>query len=357
MISGKITKLLVLLVIVTAAACSNKQTDQQYESIKYVKTEKITSVSKGDKLVFNGTIKERNLTTLSFRVGGPLTNLTVKPGDFVEKGQVIASIDKRDYRLQVESTRTQYAQLKGEYGRYKELFNDDKIPANSFEKIESGYLMAKTAFENAENQLLDTDLISPFNGYIHEKMVENFQTVSPGMPIVSLIDISKLEVEISIPENQLLQIKNSTNNYLTVKNAGVSDHPLNIVSISEKTGKDGMFRMKLDFDNDQSLNISPGMSAEVTMICNNSKTGISIPSSAVFRDKNNNCVWIYNNSTKTLAKRNITLGNFTNHGKIEVVSGLRSNEIIITAGVNNLFEGQTVKPIEKPSYSNVGGLL
>jgi membrane fusion protein, multidrug efflux system len=357
MITNKILKLLVIILATSIISCNNNHNDLQHQKIKYVKTEKISNYQKGDRLVFNGTVKEKKLTTLSFRVGGPLTSLNVKQGDYVKKGQIIASIDKRDYQLQVESTRLQYIQLKGEHSRYKELFEDDKIPANSYEKIESGYLMAKTAFENAKNQLQDTDLTSPYAGFVFEKMVENFQTVSPGMSIISLIDVSKLEVEISIPENQLTQIKNSSTNTLTVKNADVSNLPVKILSINEKTGKDGLYNMKFDFDNYPSLSVSPGMSAEITMICNNHDFVIQIPSSAVFRDNNNNCVWIYTTSNNSLSKRNISIGSFTNQGRIEVISGLKPNEVIVTAGVNNLFDGQNVQPIQKPSQTNVGGLL
>ncbi len=82
---------------------------------------------------------------MSFRVGGPLISFNVKSGDFVRKGQVIAAIDKRDYQLQVQSTKAQFQQLRGEYERYKELYGKDKIPANSYEKIESGYLKQVTS--------------------------------------------------------------------------------------------------------------------------------------------------------------------------------------------------------------------
>lgn len=355
----EIKNLLLIIILISlgiTTGCDNKVEEQKAKP-KYVKVEQVFSHKDGGKLVFNGQIKEKSLTTMSFRVGGPLVMFNVKPGDYVKKGQTIAVIDKRDYQLQVQSTKAQYQQLKGEYERYKELHNKNKIPANSYEKIESGYLMAKTAYENAVNQLNDTELRAPFSGYIHEKKTENYQTVGPGQPIASIIDVSSLEVVISVPENQILNIKESSDNYLEVKNAGVSSLPVSIISIGEKAKRDGLYEVKLVFVNDKKLNISPGMSAEVTMFGKTSKASNTIPASAVFYKENKACVWLYNTSSKTISKKEIKVKGILSEGKIEIQEGLGVGDSIVTSGVNSLSEGQSVEPIHKPATTNIGGLL
>jgi membrane fusion protein, multidrug efflux system len=351
---------MLLLLITTLGlfgiGCSNKQVDHK-ETIKYVKTQLVDPQNNQEKIRFNGTIQEQRLVTLSFRVGGPLNKLNVQPGDYVQKGEVIASIDKRDYLIQLRSTKAQFEQLRGEYERYKELFEQEKIPANTFEKVESGYLMAKAAYENAQNQLEDTDLIAPFSGFIHKKMTENYQTVGPGVPIVSMIDLAKLEVVVSVPESQLLEVKERKKGLLTVENSGITDLPVTVVSIGEKTGKDGMFEMKLNFRNKPSLKLYPGMSAIVTMQRDANETHFRIPSSALFHEGGNNYVWIYDPDQQVVEKREIGINNLADEGTVEVVSGLEASESIVTAGIHYLTEGQTVKPIEPVSKTNVGGLL
>ncbi|MCK5023857.1 MAG: efflux RND transporter periplasmic adaptor subunit, partial [Candidatus Aenigmarchaeota archaeon] len=292
----KLNKTIYLLVAILFAftGCKNEKQAPQDETIKYVKVETITNGNGKNKLVFNGKIKEKSLTSLSFRVGGPLTRLNVQPGDYVRAGQVIASIDKRDYELQLQTTKAQFQQLEGEYKRYKQLVEKDKIPENTFEKIESGYLMAKTGYENAQNQLRDTGLKAPFSGYIHEKFTENFQTVGPGQPVVSIIDLSQLEVVVSVPETQLQKVKNNNSSFLDVKNANVADLPVAMQSISEKAQNDGLYKVKFSFMNNKELNIAPGMTAEVSMHCRNKNSVTTISSSAIFHQKNNNYVWVYN---------------------------------------------------------------
>jgi RND family efflux transporter MFP subunit len=344
------------IVFLTFYGCKNANKEVEVENKKYVKIETVKNSYEGEKLVFNGKIKEKSLTTLSSRVGGPLVEFNVKVGDYVQKGQIIARIDKRDYLLQVQSTKAQYTQLSGEYERYKKLFEDNKLPANSFEKIEMGYLMAKTAYENATNQLTDTDIKAPYSGYIYEKITENHQTVGPGQPVVSILDLSSLEVIISVPENQITDINNSTQNYLKVKNANITNLPIKLISVGEKPEKDGMYELRFALNNQNKL-VSPGMSAEVTMLCHQKNKGISIPSSAIFNDGQNNCVWIYNDHSKSVHKQIIVLKNISEDGDIEVISGLNTGDIIVTAGVNYISEGQKVNVIENPSETNIGDLL
>lgn len=338
------------------SSCNNAFEEPKLQR-KFIKVETVKDASKADKLVFNGIVKEKSLVSLSFRIAGPITTFNVRTGDYVKKGDVIAEIDKRDYRLQIQSTEAQYKQLKSEYERYKDLFGKGKIPANSYEKIESGYLMAKTAYENAVNQLNDTELQAPFSGYIYEKMAENYQTVGAGQPIVSVIDLSSLEVVIGVPENQILDLRGSAHAFLEVKNANVKHLPAEIVSIAEKAGQDGLYEVKLLFQNNPELNVSPGMTAEVTMYIENTAKLTIIPSKAVFYENSTPCVWIYNDKSKTVSRKEIAVYGFKSEGSIGVREGLSMGDSIVTSGVSFLNDGERVELILAPSETNIGGLL
>ncbi len=352
---------LTLLLVVTVFAftgCKNSNTDApQTETIKYVKVETIEDGITRNRMVFNGKIKEKSLTALSFRVGGPLAELAVETGDFVRAGQVIANIDKRDYELQVQTTKAQFTQVEAEYKRYKQLVEQDKIPANTFERVQSGYLMAKTAYENAQNQLNDTELKAPFSGYVFEKFVENHQTVGPGLPIVSVIDNSKLEAVVSVSESQLQRVHHDKESFLTVSNAGVSSLPVKLLSVGEKAQKDGLYEVKFSFKNTDELDVAPGMTAEVTMLCDAQDNNITVPGSAIFHEKTFDYVWVLNPSTNKVEKRKVDISAVVSGGKAAIEAGLKSGEQVVTAGVHYLVDGQQVKPIKNPSVTNVGGLL
>ncbi len=329
----------------------------QAETIKNVKVETISDGIVQNAMTLNGKIKEKSLTALSFRVGGPLAKLNVKQGDYVRAGQVIAAIDQRDYQLQLATTKAQLEQIEGEYLRYKQLIEQKKIPENTFEKIKSGYLMTKTAFENAQNQLLDTELKAPFSGYIYEKFVENYQTVGAGTPIVSIIDNSHLEVVVSVSESQLNRVKSDKKSYVNVANAGIHQLPVQLLSVSEKAMQDGLYEVKFSFENKNELKVAPGMTAEVHIFCQTDANQLSVAQTAIFHEKTSTYVWVYNPSNSKVEKRSVKIDLDGTQGRVNIASGLNIGEQVVTAGVHYLVEGQKVKPLKTPSVTNIGGLL
>nr|WP_321358531.1 efflux RND transporter periplasmic adaptor subunit [uncultured Draconibacterium sp.] len=344
--------------LVAFTACQSSTGEETVaETVKNVKVETVSDGVTQNSFTLNGKIKEKSLTSLSFRVGGPLLKLNVKQGDYVKRGDVIAEIDKRDYKLQVETTKAQFEQAEGEYKRYKQLIEQNKIPENTYEKIKSGYLMTKTAYENAQNQLRDTELKAPFSGYIYEKFVENFQTVGAGTPIVSIIDNSHLEAVVSVSESQLQRVKSDKESYLNVANAGINNLPVKLLSISEKTMQDGLYEVKFSFENKNELEVAPGMTAEVTVYCNAEENQLSVAASALFHEKTSTYVWVYNPSNSKVEKRKVEIALDGPQGRVNIASGVKNGEQIVTAGVHYLVEGQKVQPIKTPSVTNIGGLL
>lgn len=348
--------LLLAMSIFFVVGCGSSTDDQKVAVEKFVKVQTVTDNQLGQKLAFTGIVKEKSLTSLSFRVAGPINQLNIKTGDYIKENDLIAAIDKRDYELQVQSTKAQFEQAMSEFERYQKLYEKNKIPANTFEKFQSAYLLTKTAYENAVNQLEDTDLKAPFSGYVHEKFVENFQTVGAGQSIISLIDLSQLEIVVSVPENQLLNIRKKEEVFLNIKNASVKMHPIKMLSVSEKAMKDGMYEVKFVMLNTKDFDVFPGMTAEVIVCLGVNESTVSISSSALFSRDNIAYVWILNPITSTIKKRKIEINKVLPEGKVEVKSGLKAGEIIVTAGVYTLDENQKVKPLKK-SKTNVGGLL
>lgn len=347
---------LVMVSMIFTISCKNNIKVQE-KAVKLVKVEKLSNQQNVEYLSFNGKVKEKSLTLLSFRVGGPLISINVNAGDYVNAGKIIAKIDKRDYQIQLDNAKAQYIQIKGEYERYKELYEKDKIPANTYEKIESGYLMAKAGYENAKNQLNDTELKAPISGYIHEKMVENFNTVGPGQPVFSIIDMSELEIIISVPENQIIEINAYKENYLSVKNANIFEIPIQLKSVNKKTSKDGMYEVRFIMKNKDNYNIYPGMTAEVKVVCEGTGNEIYLSSDVVFMDNNTTCVWVYNPVKQLVRKQEVIVASLYPGGKLEIIKGLKTGDFIVTAGVHLLSDAQKVRPIMHESVSNVGGLL
>lgn len=161
-------------------ACGGNSSSQEEAII--VKTATASTYS-------NETVKEFPIITqpfrtteLSFRVSGPIDRLDVYAGNYYRRGDIIAEIDPRDYRIRRERAEAVYRQAKAEYERISALYQKNNLSASTYEKARAEYTSAKAVFDTAVNELEDTRLVAPFNGYVGEVYVEKFQDVKATSP-------------------------------------------------------------------------------------------------------------------------------------------------------------------------------
>lgn len=290
---------------------------------------------------FNGVLEEARKADLSFRVGGPVIGVFAEEGDFVKQGTLLAAIDPRDYQVQLRTAEAQYKQAKGEYDRFKDLFEQGKLPSNTFEKLEAAYLAAKSTFERASHALDDTRLTAPFSGTIYKKNLQKHETASAGTMVFTLIDMNDLEVVFGVPESLVSQLANQKEARVQ---AGGLIMPASIKSVAGKSGVDNLFEVRLAIKNPDLNVVRPGMNARILVEINTDKrTGISVPVEAVFYQKGEPAVWIFDEKTQTIASRGIKSGHLLSGGRMQVISGLDGHEKVVSAGVHSLFEQQKVR--------------
>ena len=175
------------------------------ENIPYVKTEVVKNENKVNNLTFPGKTKSADDINVSFRVSGPILKVYVKAGDHVKKGQLIAAMDPRDYQTQLNATQAEYASIKADAERIIAMYNEESTTASNYDKARYGLEQITQKLNNHRNQLADTKLYAPIDGYVQEVLHEGGETVSAGMPIVSMFGSGTLEVEINVPAYQLKQ--------------------------------------------------------------------------------------------------------------------------------------------------------
>lgn len=108
-------------------------------------------------------------------MGGPIDHFEVYAGNYYHRGDIIAEIDSRDFRIRKERAEAIYHQAKAEFERIKVLYEKNNLSASAYEKARADYTSAKTAYETAVNELEDTKLIAPFDGYIGKSTLKNIR--------------------------------------------------------------------------------------------------------------------------------------------------------------------------------------
>jgi RND family efflux transporter MFP subunit len=352
--------LLIICLLPAMLSCSTQTKKSQ--SLRPVKTTRpLQTCAADNNITIPASINELRETRLSFRVGGPLIKLNDIVGNYVREGEVIAKIDPRDFNVALEATESKYKLAKAEYERYKNLYQEGSVSKSVFDQMETNYKLAKTDFETAKNAFVDSEIKAPFSGYINNVFVNNYEDVTPGMPIISLIDMSRFEVNGWISIEDAAAIGKETRFSCIVKQ---QDKEIRIRGELKEIGnKTSMSRQSLPItvtiNSGENLNLKAGMTAylEISKEESISGTAYRIPVSSLFCKDNKTWVWAVNPTSKKVMARPVTTGQITDSEFMEIIDGLQGDETIVTTGVNFLFEGQEVKILEKFSETNIGNKL
>ena len=356
----KISRMMVLTLLLSVSmfACKDGKNVVKQKLIQPVKVFKVdTESSNLSKKVFTGLVKESREVKLAFQIPGPLVKLNVDEGQFVKKGDVVAMLDERDYQVQLASANANYENAKLQAERYAALFEKRSTSKSVSDQMQAAYKLAKAHKEAAENALNDTKIRAPFSGYVQSMFVENFEKIGAGQPIISLLDLSNLELVVALSENDFLQNKLFTKFQCQFEHFPNTNFDLKLIDIEKKPNGDNFYKMRLDI-NTKKLQIVPGMVASVSAYLKAEGIGMKkVPSGSVFSEKGKSYVWKFNPKKECVERKEVKLKSFDSNGMISIESGVLNGDFIVSAGVHNLRENQKVKMLIKKTNSNIGGQL
>ena len=333
-----------MLFICLFASCGTgeKRTD---ESIRIKVAEVEMSVPSSER-EFSFISKPFKETELSFRVGGPIDRFEVYAGNYYQRGDIIAEIDSRDFRIRKERAEAIYNQAKAEFERIRVLYEKNNLSASAYEKARADYTSAKTAFETATNELHDTQLIAPFDGYGGEAYIEKYQDVKATQPVISFIDITQLKIEAYVTQDIALQAGEIKEVSVRFDIGSDVVYPAKVVEISKSTTRNNLsFLMTALLPNKQG-EWPAGVSGKVLLdLPSSSPTSmITIPQTALnHRPTEGDYVWTVDNAAGKVSKRKIVLGELLPNGKVEVKGGLQAGETVAVSKLRFLSEGTSVE--------------
>lgn len=346
---------MVLLVACLALSCGrNDEKAPQEAVVRPAKLMTVSSVAAQYSRELPGRVRASRRADLAFQVSGPLTTFPVEEGDPVKKGDVVARILPRDFQTALSTAKANELEAMHQYNRYKDLYIKKQVSKADFDKAKRSYDVAKSNVTNAENALKDTYLKAPFAGVIARRYVENFQEVRAKDPIVSLQDVSVLEIVVDVPETLMATVRNRGKGDVVAQVAfsalpGVT-HDLELKEFStEADAQTQTYRVVLTFPAPEGANILPGMTAKVTgkrdLEEDGSEKGFFVPVNAVIADEaGKGVVWVVDETTMTVEKRAVSVG-IVSGGSISVLEGLSPGEKIVVAGVNYLQPGMKIREL------------
>lgn len=341
--------LLAFSLILLAAGCTPREAKKQDAPVT-VEIARATEAESSMRKEFPFISKPLRTSELSFRVSGPVDRFDSYAGSFYKRGDIIAEIDSRDFRLRREQTEAIYRRAKADFERVETLYRKDNLPASAYEKSRAEYISAKTDFDKAAADLEDTHLKAPFDGYVSDVYIEKFQDVRAAQPVVSLVDISKLRIEIYITQDVVMQPDKLRSVSLAFDARANQVFSADVVEYARSTTPNNLSYLLTALLPNEGGKLPAGLSGKVFFdLPESHSAGVQIPQSALcYRPTTGDYVWVVDADTQSVAQRSIIIGALLPGGKFSVSMGLAPGEIVATSGLRFLSEGLKVQLSDKP---------
>ncbi len=248
---------------------------------------------------------------------------------------------------QVFSAESQLQLAQTNLERYRTLFEQGAISRAQLDQYQNAYEVALAAVQQSAaqytqgtNQLGYSTLVADSGGIISSINAEAGQVVSAGQTVLTLVKEGEREVEINVPENRVDELRKAEQirvNFWALPNIVVEGKVREISPIADKVSR--TYKVRISLIN-PSPDINLGMTANVSVSQTGGQQATYIPLSAVYQTGDTPNVWVITNDTVML--RPIKVGAFGDN-KVQVLEGLQDGDIIVTAGVQKLHEGQKVR--------------
>jgi len=337
------------------------------ERIRAIKTITVSEQAAGKIRQFSGVVEAADRSSISFEVAGNVREVRVDVGDRINKGQVLAVLDKRTYNLNVKAA-------EAEVGRAKVKLADKRNDLDRFQRInkqdpgavsQAALDNSQAAVDGAINQVqftksqlklaqrdLDKTLLrAPFDGVIATRNVEPFFEVARGQKLFDVFENTGMELAISIPEDAIDEIQMDQKGEIQFSVFADRTYNGKVTEISKVAGTANAFPIKLTIENPDQR-IRPGMTARVTLLLSgdDEKAAYLVPLTAIAQrgDTTKGFVYIYDPQTSTVKKTQIESGSVRGNDVV-IFGGVKNGGIVAVAGVSFFEDGQKVKLMEQPA--------
>ena len=184
-------------------------------------------------LAISGALKAVNSAIVKARVAGELQGLTVREGDTVKAGQIVARVDPAEYQARVRQAQQLAESAKAQVDIARRAFDNNRSLVDqgfisrtaldtslaSLAASEASYRAAQAGMDVAAKALDDTVLRSPLAGLVSQRLAQPGERVSPEARIVEIIDLSRLELEASLSATESIDLRLGQSAVLQIEGA------------------------------------------------------------------------------------------------------------------------------------------
>ena len=381
MFGKRICSLLLIIVaadILTACSSNDKRPAQPAPVVSGVQTETVHLESAPQLYQAVGSIHSANTAILAAQLAGTVREIHVQAGDHVKRGQLLAVLDDRSARAQVQGAEAGVTEaVEGEaeveqalqaataerkfaeatFNRYKELLAKNSLSRQEFDGAQARYQaalanersleakkqqilarqqQARSQQDSAQTVLSYSRIVAPLDGIVTAKSVDVGTVVMPGTPVLTVEDTARYRLEASLPEEYLAHAQAGATVSVSTEEGQFEGRIAEVVPAADVTSH--TFLVKIDLPHD--CHCRSGEYGQASFPIGESNQ-LAVPKSAVVEHGELQGLFVVaadGNVEYRLVKTGKTFGD-----RVEILSGVAAGEKVAISQIDRLRDGARVE--------------
>lgn len=272
-------------------------------------------------------------------IGGNLQKIYFDLGTNVQAGQVMALTDTRKVAIDLQNAIASQEKLKNDVKIYTELLEGKATTQEKLQQLTLDYTNAKNKTEQIKKEFADTKVKAPISGVVVEKKVEQGMFLSSGGEIATIVDVSKLKIQVYLTELEIYKVKKG--DMVNFRTDIYPDRTFNgtITFISPEADATHNYLVEVLIANSSNATLKAGTFVYASFLKKTSRPVLTISRSALVESAEKPTVYVVEKNHAVV--RQIELGN--NLGDdVEVINGLNEGDIVVISGQINLKDRSAV---------------
>lgn len=310
---------------------------------------------------FPAEVKARKRTELAFRVPGQLADIYVTEGQSVKQGDLLARLDPADYEVSVQRHAAEYTLAQQQFERIRSLLERKLVSQAQFDEKQAQLNVGRSLLRQARLNLEYTEIHAPYAGVISRRLVDDFENLQAKQPVLIMQSDDEIDLEFQISESLVsLEVRpDAESGEADVEFDAIPDRMFKARLRERSATADqgtGGYTVTLSMQQPEKLNIYPGMSARVTVDLSDfvviDDQAYILPVEALISaddtaiESTLRQLWLVNPETMVVYRQDVEVGRVSSKG-VEVLSGVKAGDIVVTAGANYMREGMKVRPWQR----------
>jgi len=304
-----------------------------------VETSKVIMAQMPQVISTVGSLRSDESVTLRPEVAGRIIAIKFEEGQRVSKGQTLVLLDSAVNQAEVQQARTNLDLAKSKYERAVDLAGRNFISGQARDEAKSAYDLAVASLALVEARFSKTEIKAPFSGIIGLRVVSIGDYVKEGADLVNLEAIDPIKVDFRVPETFLRDVKVGQTLQITLDAIPGKSYDGKVIAVNpllDAAGRSVVVRAQV---RNQDTTLRPGMFARIILVTQTKRDALTVPEEALVPQGTDNFLFRVIDGKAVRVK--VETGQ-RRDAKVEIVTGIEKDDVVVTAGQSRLRDGTPI---------------